>query len=55
MGVVSTIMGMIGFGMGFSAGLVAGYFLLIYVLPNDVKVKPQLSTPFCFRINICCD
>ncbi|XP_047983391.1 synaptotagmin-2-like [Salvia hispanica] len=41
MGVVSTIMGMIGFGMGFSAGLVAGYFLLIYVLPNDVK-DPQV-------------
>lgn len=39
MGIISTILGVIGFGMGFSAGLVAGYFLLIYCLPIDVKVS----------------
>lgn len=49
MGIISTIMGMIGFGMGFSAGLVAGYFLLIYFLPNDVKVN-FLGLGFCFRM-----
>ncbi|KAH6780209.1 Calcium-dependent lipid-binding family protein [Perilla frutescens var. hirtella] len=46
MGIISTILGMIGFGMGFSAGLVAGYFLLIYCLPNDVKdpeVRPLVE------------
>jgi hypothetical protein len=39
MGVVSTVLGFSGFGFGFSAGIVIGYFLFIYVQPNDVKVE----------------
>nr|CAB3454076.1 unnamed protein product [Digitaria exilis] len=38
MGVISTVLGFSGFGFGFSAGIVIGYFLFIYVQPNDVKV-----------------
>ncbi|RLN03282.1 synaptotagmin-1-like [Panicum miliaceum] len=37
MGVISTVLGCFGFGFGFSAGIVIGYFLFIYVQPNDVK------------------
>ncbi|KAL8459163.1 hypothetical protein ACS0TY_036580 [Phlomoides rotata] len=37
MGIISTIMGIIGFGMGFSAGIVTGYFLFIYSQPTHVK------------------
>lgn len=36
MGVVSTIMGFFGFGMGISIGLVIGYYLFIYFQPTDV-------------------
>jgi hypothetical protein len=38
MGVISTLLGLSGFGFGFSVGIVIGYFLFIYVQPTDVKV-----------------
>jgi hypothetical protein len=38
MGIVSTVLGFSGFGFGFSAGIVIGYFIFIYVQPTDVKV-----------------
>ncbi|OVA19834.1 C2 calcium-dependent membrane targeting [Macleaya cordata] len=37
MGIVSTIMGLFGFGFGVSIGLVIGYYLFIYFQPSDVK------------------
>ncbi|KAK3220503.1 hypothetical protein Dsin_014473 [Dipteronia sinensis] len=37
MGVFSTILGLCGFGIGISAGLMIGYFLFIYFQPCDVK------------------
>ncbi|MQM11634.1 hypothetical protein Taro_044540 [Colocasia esculenta] len=37
MGFVSTLMGLCGFGMGVSAGVVIGYFMFIYFQPTDVK------------------
>ncbi|XP_059633143.1 synaptotagmin-2 [Cornus florida] len=37
MGIVSTIMGFCGFGVGISIGLVIGYFMFIYFQPTDVK------------------
>ncbi|XP_050234815.1 synaptotagmin-2-like [Mercurialis annua] len=37
MGLVSTILGISGFGVGISTGLVIGYFLFIYFQPSDVK------------------
>ncbi|KAL2457825.1 Synaptotagmin-2 [Forsythia ovata] len=37
MGIVSTVMGFFGFGVGIVFGLVIGYFLFIYLLPTDVK------------------
>jgi hypothetical protein len=43
MGIVSTMLGVVGFGWGLSLGLVVGYFVFIYFQPNDVKdpiVKP---------------
>lgn len=42
MGFFGTILGLFGFGVGISIGLVAGYFLFIYVQPNNVEV----SVPF---------
>ncbi|KAL3634342.1 Synaptotagmin-2 [Castilleja foliolosa] len=41
MGFISTIMGFFGFGMGFTIGLVIGYFLFIYCQPTDVK-NPEI-------------
>jgi hypothetical protein len=38
MGIVSTVLGFSGFGFGFSAGIVIGYFIFIYVQPTEVKV-----------------
>jgi hypothetical protein len=38
MGIVSTMLGVVGFGWGLSLGLVVGYFVFIYFQPNDVKV-----------------
>ncbi|GAA0139336.1 membrane trafficking regulatory protein [Lithospermum erythrorhizon] len=37
MGVISTIMGTFGFGMGITVGLVVGYFLFIFFDSSDVK------------------
>ncbi|CDP07376.1 unnamed protein product [Coffea canephora] len=37
MAIISTIMGVFGFGIGITIGLVIGYFLFIYVQPTDVK------------------
>lgn len=39
MGFFSTILGLCGFGIGISMGLVIGYFLFVYLQPNDVKVR----------------
>lgn len=39
MGIISTIMGVFGFGFGITVGLVVGYFLFIYYQPTDVKVR----------------
>ncbi|XP_044488095.1 synaptotagmin-1-like [Mangifera indica] len=41
MGIISTVLGFCGFGVGVSAGLVIGYFLFIYFQPTDVK-NPQI-------------
>ncbi|XP_073289992.1 synaptotagmin-2-like [Primulina huaijiensis] len=41
MGIISTIMGVFGFGFGITVGLVLGYFLFIYYQPSDVK-DPQI-------------
>lgn len=38
MGLLSTILGFCGFGVGISMGLVIGYYLFIYFQPTDVKV-----------------
>ncbi|GLJ11281.1 hypothetical protein SUGI_0150250 [Cryptomeria japonica] len=37
MGIVSTVVGFFGFGVGVSIGVVFGYFLFIYFQDNDVK------------------
>ena len=42
MGFFGTILGLFGFGVGISIGLVAGYFLFIYVQPNNVEVSIYL-------------
>lgn len=39
MGIISTIMGVFGFGIGIAIGLVIGYFLFVYLEPADVKVS----------------
>lgn len=39
MGIVSTILGFCGFGVGISIGLLIGYYLFIYFQPTDVKVS----------------
>lgn len=38
MGLLSTILGFCGFGVGISMGLMIGYYLFIYFQPTDVKV-----------------
>lgn len=38
MGVLSTLLGFCGFGVGVWGGIVIGYFLFIYFQPTDVKV-----------------
>ncbi|XP_061372464.1 synaptotagmin-2-like isoform X1 [Gastrolobium bilobum] len=46
MGFFSTIFGFFGFGIGISIGVVAGYFLFIYVQPshvNDPEIKPLVE------------
>ncbi|KAH8974268.1 hypothetical protein BDL97_01G093000 [Sphagnum fallax] len=37
MGLLSTVMGVVGFGWGISLGLVVGYFVFIYLRSTDVK------------------
>ncbi|KAK8481793.1 hypothetical protein V6N13_065780 [Hibiscus sabdariffa] len=37
MGILSFILGVFGFGIGTSVGIVIGYYLFIYFLPTDVK------------------
>ncbi|KAF8023553.1 hypothetical protein BT93_F0917 [Corymbia citriodora subsp. variegata] len=46
MGIVSTILGFCGFGVGTSIGLVVGYYMFIYFQPTDVKdpvVRPLVE------------
>uniref|UniRef100_A0A0A0K0K9 SMP-LTD domain-containing protein n=1 Tax=Cucumis sativus TaxID=3659 RepID=A0A0A0K0K9_CUCSA len=46
MGFFGTILGFFGFGVGISIGLVVGYFLFIYVQPNNVEdheIRPLLD------------
>lgn len=43
MGLLSTILGFCGFGVGISMGLVIGYYLFIYFQPTDVKV-PEIRS-----------
>ncbi|KAK7312252.1 hypothetical protein VNO77_36001 [Canavalia gladiata] len=46
MGFFSTIFGFLGFGLGISIGLVAGYFLFIYFQPTNVEdpeIKPLVE------------
>ncbi|XVF35942.1 hypothetical protein REPUB_Repub19eG0015300 [Reevesia pubescens] len=46
MGVLSSILGFFGFGIGTSIGIVIGYYMFIYVLPTDVKdlkVRPLVE------------
>ncbi|KAG2698321.1 hypothetical protein I3760_07G146200 [Carya illinoinensis] len=46
MGFVSTILGIWGFGVGISIGLVIGYYMFIYFQPTDVKdpaVRPLVE------------
>lgn len=38
MGFVSTLLGIIGFGIGIPLGLVMGFFFFIYSKPDEVKV-----------------
>lgn len=39
MGFVSSILGLFGFGVGISIGLLVGYFFFIYFESSDVKVS----------------
>ncbi|CAI0382574.1 unnamed protein product [Linum tenue] len=46
MGIISTIMGLFGFGVGTSIGCAIGYFMFIYFQPSDVKdpvVRPLVE------------
>lgn len=47
MGIVSTVLGFSGFGVGVSAGLVIGYYLFIFFQPTDVKVIIFISVYLC--------
>lgn len=38
MGFVSSLFGIIGFGIGIPIGLLLGYFIFIYFEPGDVNV-----------------
>ncbi|KAE8670965.1 hypothetical protein F3Y22_tig00112042pilonHSYRG00048 [Hibiscus syriacus] len=37
MGILSSILGVFGFGIGTSVGIVIGYYMFIYFLHTDVK------------------
>lgn len=41
MGFLGSLLGILGFGVGISIGLVLGYFLFIYFEPRDVKDYPE--------------
>ncbi|XP_038885688.1 synaptotagmin-2 [Benincasa hispida] len=46
MGLLSSILGFFGFGLGTSVGLVVGYYMFIYFQPSDVKdpvVRPLVE------------
>ncbi|VAI20523.1 unnamed protein product [Triticum turgidum subsp. durum] len=46
MGVVSTVLGLFGFGFGFSSGIAIGYYFFIYFQPTnvkDVEVRPLVE------------
>jgi len=46
MGIVSTVLGFSGFGFGFTAGILIGYYFFIYYQPTDVKdvkVRPLVE------------
>lgn len=45
MGILGSLLGILGFGVGISIGLIVGYFLFIYFEPTDVKDYPE-STAF---------
>lgn len=45
MGFLGSLLGILGFGVGVSIGLIVGYFLFIYFEPRDVKDYPE-SSPF---------
>lgn len=50
MGILSSILGFCGFGIGTSIGLVIGYYMFIYFQPTDVKVG---SLSLSFSISLC--
>ncbi|KAI5655958.1 hypothetical protein M9H77_24751 [Catharanthus roseus] len=50
MGIISTIFGAFGFGIGVTIGLVIGYFLFIFCQPSDVK-DPDIR-PFADQDNV---
>ncbi|KAJ6684733.1 CALCIUM-DEPENDENT LIPID-BINDING (CALB DOMAIN) FAMILY PROTEIN-RELATED [Salix purpurea] len=41
MGILSSILGFCGFGIGTSIGIVIGYYMFIYFQPTDVKFRPD--------------
>ncbi|XP_022769209.1 synaptotagmin-2 isoform X1 [Durio zibethinus] len=46
MGLLSSVLGVFGFGIGTSVGLVIGYYMFIYFLPTDVKdpkIRPLIE------------
>jgi hypothetical protein len=45
MGVISTVLGFFGFGIGLTLGLLIGYYMFIYFQPTDVKVHTICSLP----------
>ncbi|KAM3341147.1 synaptotagmin-3 isoform X1 [Capsicum galapagoense] len=42
---LGSLLGILGFGVGISIGVIVGYFLFIYYEPRDVKDYPE-NTPF---------
>lgn len=49
MGLLSSILGFCGFGVGISMGLVIGYYLFIYFQPTDVKVSSLYASELLLR------
>lgn len=55
MGLLSSILGFCGFGLGTSIGLVIGYYMFIYFQPADVKVGfyfPVLVLSVCGKSSV---